>query len=1117
MRKSIYKSFCLIALLMLIPAVIQIVAQTPTPSPTPVPESPSLSVFLQSVVTNFNDFKTVFVQTVEGTLGGYFAVLAYILAWVIAMFYFFQQFIQGEWDASQLGRFTGSIVACLVLLVFCGDVDGDGRRGDIVQIPTYVGYQLAFGNDPQEPTGSYINNLVNTERGKFNENYQQFVENKLMVKINNQDMPVRYPGMAAGVQKVAAIAVGNPPKPGSAEEKEIMSQAFQVGLLFQILDFFRSLIGIIDFFLLVLYVFGILICTIIAPFMCCVFVNRDLRKRFTYPFLWTVFTVTVIFPAISQTARYFAYFAGNIALGTGGNPVYTFDPQTFTIVANGNPIPMIVVAVLMMLVSIVLLVMSLILSYSFAQGKLVESISGLIANTFAGLGSIGLGAVVSSVSARMGIEASKTSIEAASNSAGVLADSNLKAQQAALEASRRASQVSALGGEQAAITGAVGDAQAKTLSDVGNLLVGQGNAQIQSYSTKAGAYADAANIIANNSQQANEELAKKSLSSYLESERITDESDKQKISDAFAETNIKGDNWDNYLESLGPLGTVGKQFLNGRTVEALSGRSIINAAGAGDKPYDPKAPIKLSNGSEFSIGDFIEKGVMPNIRPTAPTNSVQSRGGISTGLDFSGANQGFQPTATSTPVVPEGYMAVPAINGDPQWDKDNLTQYAAGYGFKSITPTGANQVSIATAGSTPEQITNFRQNAEQYGIQTSRNGENLILSDTPSAPRIPRALQTTDTRLPRVGTPNIPSALHNPLSARLSQQAAQKPLSNGEMIYYDPSQEKSFVSTGNKQYDAWLLGAAREHKVNPNLLKHQFVKESQFKKGAVSNKGATGIAQIMPATGTRLGVTDLKDPAQSIYGGAKYMRFLADFMRVNGNVQDGRKLRSLALAGYNAGEGAVQKRGFVVPPFAETQDYVQKITGNVDRFNQTRPPLNPNGYIQDLNRYTKPEAELMSKRYSNLYGKETGLRRAALDNQVSAEITRQSLANKQNIAVANLGSRYTIADTVENATNANLAQGYSYNKAATQTTLNARLNQAAISRNTGLEVAEIQYEGGSQQALWQYHGQIEAAKITKDAALDALYKQNAANLVQSVGNTISHQLSELFERASRGL
>jgi soluble lytic murein transglycosylase-like protein len=93
-------------------------------------------------------------------------------------------------------------------------------------------------------------------------------------------------------------------------------------------------------------------------------------------------------------------------------------------------------------------------------------------------------------------------------------------------------------------------------------------------------------------------------------------------------------------------------------------------------------------------------------------------------------------------------------------------------------------------------------------------------------------------------------------------------------------------------------------------------RESAFKKHAVSYKGARGLMQLMPATARRFGVTNIFDPRQNIDAGARYMNFLLNLF--DGSVP-------LALAGYNAGEGAVLKYGRRVPPYSETREYVRRI------------------------------------------------------------------------------------------------------------------------------------------------------------------------------------------------
>ena len=92
--------------------------------------------------------------------------------------------------------------------------------------------------------------------------------------------------------------------------------------------------------------------------------------------------------------------------------------------------------------------------------------------------------------------------------------------------------------------------------------------------------------------------------------------------------------------------------------------------------------------------------------------------------------------------------------------------------------------------------------------------------------------------------------------------------------------------------------------------------ESGFTSGATSPKGAQGLMQLMPATAARYGVTNPYDAAQSIMGGTRYLKDLLKMF--NGRVD-------LALAGYNAGEGAVMKYGNNVPPYNETRNYVKLI------------------------------------------------------------------------------------------------------------------------------------------------------------------------------------------------
>ena len=132
-------------------------------------------------------------------------------------------------------------------------------------------------------------------------------------------------------------------------------------------------------------------------------------------------------------------------------------------------------------------------------------------------------------------------------------------------------------------------------------------------------------------------------------------------------------------------------------------------------------------------------------------------------------------------------------------------------------------------------------------------------------------------------------------------------------------------TTGDSKVDSYIVDSSARHGVDPVLIYSIMHRESAFKKLAVSYKGARGLMQLMPATAARFGVSNIFDPAQNIEAGTRYMRWLLN--RFKGDV-------GLALAGYNAGEGAVDKyRG--VPPYRETQEYVKRIS---ERYALMRDP-----------------------------------------------------------------------------------------------------------------------------------------------------------------------------------
>ena len=244
---------------------------------------------------------------------------------------------------------------------------------------------------------------------------------------------------------------------------------------------------------------------------------------------------------------------------------------------------------------------------------------------------------------------------------------------------------------------------------------------------------------------------------------------------------------------------------------------------------------------------------------------------------------------------------------------------------------GLNNTSDATKQLTND-VFNLRQELNKLTAASQEKIDREILSIVQSAKNKAEARKMAQEALKN--NADLKNAVEETKRIREAQKAAEEIFSPSERSSggaarrtRTPNPAADFrrenrVVTGNAQWDTWVYELSQKYGVDPNLVFAMMQQESGFRRNAVSNKGAGGLLQLMPGTFAQMRVGGNRfDPRQNIEAGIKYLR--QQLETFNGDT-------ALALAAYNAGPGAVLKHNGI-PPYAETRDYVRKISANYQR------------------------------------------------------------------------------------------------------------------------------------------------------------------------------------------
>ncbi|VVE76867.1 lytic transglycosylase domain-containing protein [Pandoraea sputorum] len=262
------------------------------------------------------------------------------------------------------------------------------------------------------------------------------------------------------------------------------------------------------------------------------------------------------------------------------------------------------------------------------------------------------------------------------------------------------------------------------------------------------------------------------------------------------------------------------------------------------------------------------------------------------GLPSLAADRGLLP---QHPRVTDAQIAVPTAG--------RVANRSGGTGGSSVGLREARETSGA-----PDAIT---ATTATDAVSTHDAARRLVssLREAP-APTPPSIASARTGRNPEADPSVVPGLGNRPDLAGPATLASRAPINPGA------------AAPANLPFDALVRRAAQATSVDAALLHAIIDTESGYDPQAVSERGAIGLMQILPRTGQRFGVRRLEDPAENLRAGASYLRWLLS--RFDDDV-------SLALAAYNAGEGAVLRYGRQVPPFPETQNYVRKVMASYSR------------------------------------------------------------------------------------------------------------------------------------------------------------------------------------------
>lgn len=279
-------------------------------APVVIPSSgKSLSENIAGLMQRAGEMIPKLQSELESPLLPWFETISIVLAALIVIFSFAWLWRENNGAGADVFWWFGRLAVCLALL---------GSGPFLINNLNIIGKQIAQGN---ELIGdSVLSRFYHTQRDSFNNSYQKFTEGLFTVRVNGKDVPVK-PG-PNGTDILLGVLYDKEANIKDVERKLDVS-SWNMPTMFSVLSLSRGIIEFGDLFLIMMSGFLMIAMRLAAPFMIAIAIDRNLANKISYPFLWGVIVLTMIWPAVSYLIRSLAYLTGNMAMAMGdSSPLY---------------------------------------------------------------------------------------------------------------------------------------------------------------------------------------------------------------------------------------------------------------------------------------------------------------------------------------------------------------------------------------------------------------------------------------------------------------------------------------------------------------------------------------------------------------------------------------------------------------------------------------------------------------------------------------------------------------------------------------------------------------------------------------------------------------------------